>query len=355
MKENNLRAVTWFMLLLLMACRQVHLTSPLNFKGYEGNPLLTPGEPGSWDDLLVMNASTLEHNDTIYLFYTGFKKNMIKAVGLATSTDGCHFTKFIGNPILEADQTGFDAYGVSQAEVFKEDSIWVLYYNARETAGFGMGPSIGRATSSKLTGPWTKSENPVLTSGRMGEWDAEFIQVGSILQLNDNSLVMYYCAAYDFVSQKNFLIGMATSLDGITWKKFNDPNTIDHPFADSDPIMLNGNRTEWDSDGMTLGYVSIVNGGFEMYYAGFGKIEPLDFSSQITSIGYASSTDGIHWTRFRQNPVYSLDDDPYADILGNEGTIVQTPKLLYHDGTCYMYYDYGLAVGKISVATAVLK
>lgn len=354
MKKLIFNLILSIIILTLTGCKQDNSPVPLKFKSYEGNPVLVPGEPGSWDDLLVMNACILENNDTIYLFYTGYAQNMIKAVGLATSTDGSHFTKYEGNPILEADQTGFDAYGVSQAEVFKEDSLWVLYFNAREIAGFGMGPSIGRATSSKLTGPWTRNEYPVLTSGRMGEWDAEFIQVGSILRLNDNSYVMYYSAAYDFASQKNFLIGRATSSDGKAWQKYNDPNTKEHPFADSDPIMVHGNPGEWDGDGITLGFVSIKSEGFEMYYAGAGLLDPSDTLSWSVSIGYANSADGIHWKKYPTNPIYIYYDDPYSKILG-PAMGVQTPKLLFRDSTCFMYYDYGLGAGKISLATAVVK
>ncbi len=353
-KRENIKIIISLIVLLMWDCQHVNSPTPLKFKGNESNPILVPGEPGSWDDLLVMNACILEHDDTIYLFYTGFKQNMIKAVGLATSTDGYHFTKYSGNPILEADNTGFDAYGVSQAEVFREDSFWVLYYNARETAGFGMGPYIGRATASSLYGPWRRSEKPVITSGKLGEWDAEFIQVGSILHLNGDSFVMYYSAAYDFASQKNFLIGRAISKDGISWKKYNDPSTKEHPFAESDPIMMNGKPGEWDTDGITLGFVSRVKSGFEMYYAGFGMLEPPDLMSQFTSIGYATSPDGLHWKKYWQNPIYLYQDDPYSKILGS-AMGVQTPKLLFRDNHCFMYYDYGLGVGKISMATAVLE
>jgi predicted GH43/DUF377 family glycosyl hydrolase len=355
MKKLLFNLILSLIILFISGCKQDNSPAPLKFKGYVNNPILVPGEPGSWDDLLVMNACILENNDTIYLFYSGYAQNMIKAVGLATSTDGYHFTKYSGNPIFEADNTGFDAYGVSQAEVFKEDSLWVLYYNARETAGFGMGPYIGRAAASSLYGPWRRITEPVITSGRLGEWDAEFLQVGSILKQSDGSYIMFYSAAFDFVSQKNFLIGMATSSNGFTWKKYNDPSTKEHPFADSDPVMVTGKPGVWDAEGNTLGYVSMNSGGFEMYYSGRGLPNPNKSFSWHVSIGYATSLDKIHWKKYDQNPIYTLKDDPYSDILGPNAMGIQTPKLLFRDSLCLMYYDYGLGVGKISVATAVVK
>jgi predicted GH43/DUF377 family glycosyl hydrolase len=349
-------------ILVISGCRQDNTPVPLKFKAYAHNPILTPGEPGSWDDLLVMNACILEHDDTIYLFYTGYAQNMIKAVGLAISTDGYHFTKYSGNPILEADQTGFDAYGVSQAEVFKEDSLWVLYYNAREIAGFGMGPSIGRATALSLYGPWTRSEEPVITSGKICEWDSEFLQVGSILKQNNGDYIMFYSAAYDFASQKNFLIGMATSKDGISWKKYNDPTTKEHPYVESDPVMMTGKSGEWDTDGITLGFVSKVKNGFEMFYAGFemyyyGSVNADSKADkwESGSIGYATSVDGIHWEKYKKNPVYSVENDPYYFNMAKKEAIIHNPKILKKGSFYMLYYDYGLGVGKISVATAELK
>ena len=84
----------------------------------------------------MINAFVLEDHDTIYLFYTAYNQSGSRALGLATSLDGFHFTKFKGNPILTGDKKGYDAFGVAQAQVLKEDSLWVLYFNGREIAGF---------------------------------------------------------------------------------------------------------------------------------------------------------------------------------------------------------------------------
>ncbi|MBM3436878.1 MAG: hypothetical protein FJY07_11750, partial [Bacteroidetes bacterium] len=123
-------------ILVFPGCKQGQIPAPLKFKGYEGNPILTPGEPGSWDDQYIFCCDVLDYNDTVYLFYTGDSKNGRRALGLATSTDGYKFEKFNGNPILTGDGEGFDAFGVGQAQVMKNDSSWVLYFNARELVGW---------------------------------------------------------------------------------------------------------------------------------------------------------------------------------------------------------------------------
>ncbi len=345
---------TFFLLLPLMifACRQNDSPSPLQFKGYENNPVLVPGEPGSWDDLLLLSSFTLKYHDSIYLFYSAYSKTGSRAIGLATSSDGYHFTKFLGNPILEGDKTGFDAFGVAQAQVLKEDSVWVLFYNAREIAGFSSGPSFGRATATSLTGPWTRSNEPVLTSGSKGEWDADFIYLGPVLRLDDGSYIMYFSGGDDLASQHDFFIGMATSRDGIKWKKHNDTKTTQHPFAESDPVIKTGDPGDWDADCILSDFVKKTAAGFEMYFAGARSIGSSAEDSQKGSIGYATSNDGIHWNKHPENPVYRLEDDPYFPDLGKKATILQNAKLLFQDSTCFMYYDYGNLVGKIGVATA---
>jgi sucrose-6-phosphate hydrolase SacC (GH32 family) len=340
MKNQYIIFFICLFILPLSSCRQTETNGPLKFKGYEGNPVQVPGMPGSWDDLYVITAFVLEDKDTIYLFYTAYSKTGSRALGLATSNDGYHFTKYKGNPILKGDGKGYDAFGVAQAQVLKADTGWVLYFNGREIAGFNSGPSIGRATSKSLTGPWKRSVNAVLTSGRKGEWDADFIYLGTVLALNDSSYIMYYTGGTDINTEKNFFIGMATSEDGIKWKKYNDPATPNHPFTDSDPVMKTGNTGDWDENIVLICDVLQQSGGFRMYYA-------------CGAFGYADSQDGIHWKKYHKNPVYTVEDDPYfykARMIKETG--IQGAKFLFLDSLCFMYYDYGHCVNS-AIAMAI--
>lgn len=343
-----------FIILSISGCRQDNSPAPLKFKAYEHNPVLVPGEPGSWDDLLLFCPDIIFEKNVYHLFYSAYNNSGIKAIGLATSADGYHYNKFKYNPILEADKKDFDAYGVAQSKVIKTDTGWVMYFNGMELAGFGIGAAIGIATATALEGPWTKSEQPVLKSGNRGEWDAEFLKLGSVLILADHQYVMYYTGGKDYISQDEFHIGMATSMDGINWKKYNDPVTRQHPFAESDPVFKTGNPGEWDEAIVLAGYISRNSEGFGMYYAGGKKITLTPESRQITSIGYATSPDGIHWHKYPDNPFYRLEDDPYSRHLNYFGMYLENPSLLYKDNFCFMYYDYGYTGSGIGMGTAVI-
>ena len=85
MKKLIFNLILSLIILAISGCKQENAPVPLKFKGYEGNPVLAPGEPGSWDDLYVFCCYVLAYDDTIYLYYTGDSKRGRRALGLATS------------------------------------------------------------------------------------------------------------------------------------------------------------------------------------------------------------------------------------------------------------------------------
>ena len=352
MKRLIFNLILSLFILFLSGCKQDTSPAPLKFKGYDHNPILTPGEPGSWDDLKIALPYVVKQDSAFYLFYLGINKKGYPAMGLAISNDGYSFTKFEGNPILAPDGKGPDAYGIGAGVVIWNDSLWVMFYNASERAGWGPGESIGRATAKVLTGPWIKDDQPVLTAGRMGEWDSEYIFPGSIIKHDDGSYRMYYSAGADFSDSKYQFIGMASSPDGINWKKYNDPTTVERPFTESDPVLKTGAKDEWDNKQVWTPFVLKIQKGFEMYYSGVSS----DKISRIMSIGYATSNDGITWEKFRINPVFSIDENLYKAEKVVEVS-AECPMLVFQDSVCLMYYDYaiiGNVGGHIGIAKAFL-
>lgn len=338
-----------FLLLILLTagCREHDSSSPPKFEGYKNNPILTPGEPGSWDDLFVSAPQVVFHENTIYLFFMGGNEAGRMAVGLATSRDGFNFTKFEGNPLLAPDSTGFDIFTLGPGIILKEDTGWVMYYNSLELAVYTPGASVGRATAKELSGPWTRENMPVLTSGKKGEWDDGFILPCSVMELDDGSYRMYYTGGREISSWDDFYIGMAVSRDGFSWRKYNDPSTTDHPYADSDPVFISGEEGSWDGMTVWMANVQRSGNGFRMYYTGS--------TGRGEAIGYAESRDGIHWERYRGNPVYERKDD--ADLSHSvEIKVTSNPFFLDLDTIRFLYYYHETGTpsgGDIRVATAV--
>lgn len=182
-----------------------------------------------------------------------------------------------------------------------------------------------------------------------------------VLTLDDGSYRMYYTGAADFVSHDNYFTGMASSTDGITWKKYDDPVTDDHPFAESDPVLRDSPDGAWDDANTYMAFVYKDSNCYKMYYGGSTFINHIEH----TPLGFATSTDGIHWEKYPGNPIYSIKDDPYSGSTGFKQRIAEKklydqhqlegPMLLFLDTVCLMYYDYGASVFGIGVATAVYK
>jgi predicted GH43/DUF377 family glycosyl hydrolase len=323
---------------------------PLKFTAYTHNPVLRPGEPGAWDEPTVLQPSVILHENVFYLFYSGWQKNGQISIGLVTSADGYHFTKYPGNPILKSRDKEFDSYHVAAPLIIKDDSGWVMYYNGAETAIYGPGPYIGRATAKELTGPWERMDEPVLMRGHKSEWDGGYVIPSSILKKEDGTYMLYYTGGGNFTDSPVCFIGLATSADGIRWIKYNDPVTPDHPYAGSDPVLMNTKYSKPSHNYPWNAFVIKTSQGFEMYFAYTDDIAGI----RKNEIGYATSPDGIHWEKYSGNPVYGPKDD--AVIANNKiNRVIEFPTLVFTDSLCFMYYDYGMVNNSIGVATAVVK
>jgi predicted GH43/DUF377 family glycosyl hydrolase len=313
---------------------------PLKFEAYENNPILGPGEPGEWDDQAVITPFAYVNEGGIYLFYTGWSIDGKPKIGIATSADGYHFTRFEGNPVLTAGEKGFEAFGVGSPVVFKKDSVWIMYYNTGETATFGPMPNIGMATAKSLTGPWERSNTLVLTRGHRSEWDGVFIFPNSILKMEDGSYRLYYTAGQRYPGPESH-IGIATSKDGIKWTKYNDPATVERPFADSDPVLIREHRKNAVVQYAWSACVSRNTEGYEMYYSG----RTLEGNANIEEIEHAASTDGIHFQQSQNKPVFRIKDEPTA--IANT---LEFPSLVRLDSIWFLYFDIGVETGKIGLA-----
>ncbi|MCD4731238.1 MAG: T9SS type A sorting domain-containing protein [Bacteroidales bacterium] len=313
----------------------------LPFTGYQGNPILEHGDPGSWDSGDIMGPNILFENDTYYLFYFGSTNILTQSasIGLATSTNGYEFDKVsIDDPIFGPDGTGFDAWAVVDPVVIKDGGEWILFYGAKPTAGFGAGPYIGQATATNPEGPWIRQDNPILESGSSGEWDSYFMFPSSIIK-TDSGYLLYYAAGSSFTNY--WQTGLAY-FNGSEWVKYDDPSTIAPPYAESDPVLKLGYSGHWDEQTASMSCVKKIATGLEMFYCGFNGSD--------RGIGYALSEDGINWDKFEDNPIFTYEDDPFAFVNGYN--VIEIPTVFISNGEYFMYYDYGIGPGYIGMATA---
>lgn len=322
------------------------------------NPILPRGDVDAWDGLegMVFAPHVIEYEGMYYMFYSGADNDRGRpnAIGLATSEDGVTWEKFEGNPILEPDNEGYDGICVSNGVPFvEEDGTWVLYYAANAQACYGPGQTIARATAPSPEGPWTSDDEPILTSGTDSEWDDGFIMPHTVLK-TDDGYIMYYSGGTEYLIPLPRLIGMATSPDGLTWTKCNNPTTIEAPCSESDPVF------EVQEDGSTAPFeawaVSVMqkeDGSFEMF---FSSTCPEFISQNCPSfLAYATSPDGINWTTY-------TDEGNRVQMPGCEGEFACNrlgyPSALVIEDEYYVYFtgctnvehdcEIGLVTGTIT-------
>ncbi len=126
----------------------------------------------------------------------------------------------------------------------------------------------------------------------------------------------------------------------ILWTKYDDPITTDPAFAESDPVLNPGPSGSWDVG--FVGTPSVLFDG-EIYHMWYGNFA----NGKHERIGYATSTDGLNWTKYDDSTTTSpqfAESDPVL-IPGEAGAWddedVATPTVILIDTTYHMWYAGG--------------
>lgn len=215
------------------------------------------------------------------------------------------------------------------AAVIVHNGITRLYYRANDTTLSSTGYAIGLATS--LDGYAFKkyNNNPVLDVGAAGQWDDDAIARASVLWEN-NQFVMWY-QGRDITPSVVNAIGVATSSDGTNWTKYG-----------SNPVLSPSSPTAWDDD-YVLSPAVLRQGGDEnndliMFFQGYSDSVPGN------QIGTATGTDYYTWSKSGSNPTIPLGSGGAWDDY-----LVGRPTAVYQGGEYKMwYYGRGAAEGQPS-------
>jgi predicted GH43/DUF377 family glycosyl hydrolase len=118
-------------------------------------------------------------------------------------------------------------------------------------------------------------------------------------------------------------IGLATSIDGFVWTHYSQS-----------PVLTPGASGEWDRDSVDEAWVIYDGNQYKMWYSG----QTWTPTNQLNTyqIGYAASPDGIHWTKYSGNPVFTPGPrGSWDDLWVYRPTIVMTGSsyLMFYVGT----------------------
>ena len=225
------------------------------------------------------------------------------------------WVKHPGNPVMTAGPEVWEDVKLLPGSVIFYDGIYHMWYSGGDFYLLGGDFLIGHATS--MDGiTWTKDiNNPVLDNGHMGEWDDHGVFEPAVL-LIDSIFHMWYSGYFD---DPPHLIGHATSLDGVTWTK--DTNN---------PVLDKGTIGEWDDTGISAPTVIYNGSEYHMYYNAFSE------TASGVFIGHANSPDGIAWTKDPKNPVLS------PGAMGSwDYDQLYYPAVVFDGNTYHMWFNGG--------------
>ncbi len=226
------------------------------------------------------------------------------------------WSKHPDSPVIEPGPEGtWDDAVISEAKVVYDGRLFHAWYAGRKRGppGLKMPMDLGYATSPDGV-QWRKSEaNPVLVRGPIGSDDENMITAPGVLYDGEQSLMWY--SAVDF--RGDWSIHLATSVDGVHWRKH-----------EANPLLEETHDERWDAVYLAEPHVIYDGSQFRMWYNGAS-------ATTETLLGYATSPDGVHWTRYEENhPVLDAGPDGAWDDFA-----VARASVLYDGEQFKMWYE----------------
>ena len=129
-------------------------------------------------------------------------------------------------------------------------------------------------------------------------------------------------------------IAHAISYDGITWKRVRNALFVGHP-------------GEWDDDMLWTMHVSRNGNHFRMYYTGLQRRD----RGQVQKIGYARSTDLLHWEKVPQAGLPLASASPFYEDRSNnprDWLSFRDPFRFEYDGDIYLLMCARSGFGPVS-------
>ena len=285
----------------------------------EVNPLVPP----SWDYFCL--DQILYHNLNLTILFDKTGSHYGRGKGLRIFADGreivasaklarvtgqvpppapvetsAGWKKFAGNPVMGGKYgTCFDV------SVLRDGDTYRMWLSWRPKASLAL-------VESKDGIHWSEPPQVVLGPRKESRWEDD-INRPSVLKRADTYHMWYTGQAKGHSS-----IGYATSHDGVTWKRMSDKPvlTFDQPWELNAAVMCPS--VIWDEKAKL----------FRMWYSGGEQYEP-------NAIGYATSPDGLGWTKYEGNPILAaLPKNPWEK---HKVTACQVEKL----GDWYVMFYIG--------------
>ena len=276
---------------------------------------------GSWQ--FTDPGAVLYHDGMFHMFQNAFNGWPARvSVFHLISEDGLSWERSAPVAVFNVDAVPYAGFSALVTSAFVEDDgTWVIYFYTLDDSNTPWQGAIGRATATNPDEAWTVDPEPVLTAGSDGSWDSFHVSHPSVIRTEDGYVMYYTGRTADSIN-----IGMATGEDGINWTRYDNPETTEAPFAESDPVF-----EAWETETGTLIAMAPqaiqTEDGWAMVYRSAGGYS--DFSG---TINLATSEDGINWSTYDAPPITRFDAN---------GNAIWFTEFLHLDDTYYLFIEVG--------------
>lgn len=202
------------------------------------NPIIAPGNPGSFDSKHCVDPACVVWKSKYYLYYSALGDGP-DSLGLAISDDGLNFIKE-ENPVM---------VGRAPEVVVKNDVMYMFYSMDNPKGGY----EFHLATS--VDGKNFDEEGPIFTPSDKG-WDSMSLVTPRIF-FEDGIYIMSYAGDAE---EKDFPthFGFAFSTDLRSWKRY-----------PSNPVFSGGSKGTWESKAIWYPEILKVDDTYYMWYEGY--------------------------------------------------------------------------------------
>lgn len=329
----------------------------MKLQKYQGNPILSPLDDSPWENLVTCNPGVIYDNGTFYMLYraAGDDEDHVIRFGLATSTDGFHFTRASREPVFGPSEDGPDSGCVEDPRIVKfGDTFYITYaYRPYAPGRYWTFPhDVVRLPQCDAFAPkaWAKSLGN--TGLAMTRDFRSFRRLGRLTSpvLDDRDVILFpekVGGKFVMLHRPKDWVGPAYGVsEPSIWIKFSDDLLAweDKPST----LLLTGRPHSWEekiggstppiltSEGWLMLYHGVADGGLAQYSVG-----ALLLKADDPTVVLARTPEPI-----------LAPELPYETEGFYNGCVFPTGNVVV-DGTLYVYY--GAADKHVGVATCQLE
>ena len=303
-------------------------TAPQHYEKHPGNPIYGPGQSGAWDSWTNgVSIVPFDGGARYRMYYSGTDGEGI-GFAEASADDPTCWREHLASPVLVPRADNWEGNRLNQPRVVKvTEAHWRMYYTGWAYDGPGTTWALGLAESYDGGTTWGRVQDaPIHPRGDPDSYDGGGACVPMVIRVGDEWWMWYTAAQVNRAGHQNIHLCLATSDDGVRWRKHPANPVLGDDFSDGAPRSVTSRC-----------FVRYDDGVFRMWYS---------FAKPDYRILYAESLDGIEWERSPVAPVLGTSEAPAWDDV-----MVEYPEVQIVDGVCRLWFC-GNGFGSVGYAEA---